>query len=193
MGKDLYITDMEYLQLLQKIKEVVNKPDFKPTWYDSTTMGDKYTETNCGLCNDNFTTKDTAMFPDQFPQRKDMKYAKSEHKCPFDFRKKVGWNGCFYTCWFFKRGLTNLTKIRQLVDEQIQRGLNNEKHNGNEVIEEPQCERFKPHQERAIKESKGSFWESIYKKGCHLWKYDKCIAKICCWDGMEVVKDGKAN
>lgn len=122
----LNITDQQYLDLLLKIKETVNQPNFKPIWDDSDQIGNKYTESNCGLCNDNFTIKETALFPKDFPQRKDMKYHKQIHKCPFDFRKKVGFNGCFYTCWFFKRGLRDVNKIRSLVDEQIKIGLNNE-------------------------------------------------------------------
>ena len=121
----LYLTDTQYLQLLQKIGETVNQSNFRPRWEDSTEIGSKHTLSNCGLCNDDFTTPETAMFPSEFPQRKDMKYAQEHHKCPFDFRTKMGLMGCFYTCWFFKRHMCNITKIRQLVTDQLQKGINN--------------------------------------------------------------------
>lgn len=122
---EMYLSDSQYLSLLQTIKEAINTPNFKPIWYDCTDIGDKSTQTNCGLCNDNFTTKDMAMFPNEFPERKDMKYPKEYHKCPFDYRKKQSLNGCFYTCWFFKRHLTDINKIQDLVEQQIMIGINN--------------------------------------------------------------------
>jgi len=94
------LTDIQYISILKQILEVVQTPNFKGTVYDSTTTGDKYTESNCGFCNEMFTTKDTALFPDEFPDRKSLKYREDHQRCPFDRRAmdNKDMNGCYYHC-----------------------------------------------------------------------------------------------
>jgi len=118
----LYLTDAQYKRILGKIEEVVNSPNFAVHCFDSTFPSDKYTESNCGFCNKDFTELDTALFPAQFPGRKSLKYRKSNHKCPFDTREEpgiLGWGaGCFPKCYLFKdRGKKeyDLEAIRSMV------------------------------------------------------------------------------
>lgn len=118
----LYLTDDQYRRILGKIEEVVNSPNFAADCFNSNFPGDKYTTSNCGFCNDDFTELDTAIFPSQFPGRKSMKYRRENHKCPFDTRKDpglLGWGcGCFSKCHLFEgqgeRGY-DLEVIREMV------------------------------------------------------------------------------
>lgn len=98
------LTDEQYEDLLRKMLETVTSLNFEPTCVDSTDIGDKYTRSNCGLCNDEYTTIETAMWPDQFPQRKTMKYRGRNHKCPYDMRESViHWEwSCFFKCRLFQ-------------------------------------------------------------------------------------------
>ncbi len=118
--KELYLTDSQYKRILGKIEKEVNSPGFKVSRFDSTSLWDKYNDSNRGFCNDNFTELDTALFPDKFPGRKSMKYQESNHKCPFDTRKEpgfLGWgSGCFSQCYLFKKEC-NLETIKTLVKE----------------------------------------------------------------------------
>jgi hypothetical protein len=116
-----YLTDLQFLDLLRVILKTLSQPGFKRSCYDSTDTGDKYTESNCGCCNNNFTNKKTAMWPDEFPGRKTMKHRKTRHLCPFDSRDKGGANGCFYTCMLFRGGnrLRNPKFVIQLVKDRI--------------------------------------------------------------------------
>lgn len=118
---NLYLTDKDYGERLLKISNAVNDMFFKPTREDSTTVGAKYTTTNCGMCNDEFTTKESAMFPEDFPQRKSSKYGLKHHVCPFDRRMNPdGSMGCFYDCYVFKKGRNaNVQHMRNLVHERI--------------------------------------------------------------------------
>ena len=132
MGKDLYLTDEQYLELLDKIEEVLASG--APLYIDDCNdIGNKHTESNVGLCNDNLTTKETAMWPEEFPRRTDMKYSKDYHICPFDNRfdaiekgkKKCMFNGCFYTCSLAKperrvsrqRIVERLNSLKKLASE----------------------------------------------------------------------------
>lgn len=109
----LYLSDAEYIKLLEKVAEKVNEPGFEPKFFDSTETGDKYTTSNCGLCNDMdddgpWSTPENVLFPGQFPRRRSFKYRLDHQLCPFDERTaedmktQKGWNGCFYTCYLFK-------------------------------------------------------------------------------------------
>lgn len=104
--ENMYLTDSQYRDILLKIKDVLEQENFKPCYYDSTAFGDKYTESNCGLCNNYFTIKEASLFPKEYPERKSMKYRRPNHKCPFDMRREPGLMGygmsCFYTCYLFK-------------------------------------------------------------------------------------------
>jgi hypothetical protein len=121
-NRDLYITDDQYLSLLKSIRA---KLDFtnKASGFDCTDIGNKDTQCNVGMCSDEHTTKELALFPEQFPSRKAMKYTEQHHKCPLDWRpvSTEFRSGCFYTCMFFKRGLRNIETIKGLYDEEIAR------------------------------------------------------------------------
>lgn len=128
MSKNLYLTDDQYLCLLAKIVEAVEQEDFIPSCDDDTTIGSKHTGSNCGLCNDDFATLETAMFPDQFESgRKSMKYRQDHQLCPFDKRTLDDnlFNGCFYTCCLFHDGFlpkgpgTKVDKLRSLARRRL--------------------------------------------------------------------------
>ena len=130
VDKKLYLTDKQYRRLLLKIKETVDQEDFEYSSDDCTIPGMKETTSNCGLCNDDFTEKDTALFPKDFPERKSMKYPSKNHRCPFDMRVRVdslGYSiGCFYHCCLFQnvkhRGNKISTEdLRIFVDRTIAR------------------------------------------------------------------------
>lgn len=128
MNKDIYLTDKQYKSILLKIKKTVDQEGFQYTCFDSTTAGDKYTESNCGLCNNNFTEKDTALFPDQFPERKSMKYRLENHKCPLDMRVKAYsfGEGCFYHCCLFqnvryRKKKISIDELREMVNIAVQK------------------------------------------------------------------------
>lgn len=118
--ENIYLTDEQYLEVLHRGLKNLNKIK-KVEGVDSTTIGDKYTETNVGLCNNALTTKETALWPDEFPNRDSMKYSEKHHSCPLDWRSKdeIDGNGCFFTCMFFKRNLRDLSQIKQLYKERI--------------------------------------------------------------------------
>ena len=106
MEKDLYLNDEQYNRLLTKVEELI--PQFNSFLVvDSTTLGNKYTTSNVGLCNDELTEIDMALFPELFEKgRKVMKYRMPHQICPFDSRlskiendKRTNMvNGCYYTC-----------------------------------------------------------------------------------------------
>ncbi len=127
MNKNLYLTDKQYQSILLKIKKTVEQNNFQYNCVDSTSIGDKYTKSNCGFCNNDFTEKDTALFPEQYPERKSMKYRLANHKCPFDMRTPdnldMGYgNGCFCRCYLFHTRKINITTIKKLVNDTINEG-----------------------------------------------------------------------
>lgn len=119
----LYLTDEQYEAILLKIQSTVHQKNFRYSCFDSTLTGFKHTGSNCGFCNDDFTEKETALFPEEFPDRKAMKYRRSNHKCPFDMRTESYGYGCFYNCYLFYRRFggqePKLSEIRKLVDQTI--------------------------------------------------------------------------
>lgn len=124
MNEELYLTDEQYLCILKKIEATIAQDGFRPSCFDSNALGDKYTESNCGFCCDEFTDKDTAMFPDRFPERKSMKYQGKNHRCPFDVRKEpgiLGWgSGCFGDCYLFQNRRYDIKLMREMVDRVIE-------------------------------------------------------------------------
>ncbi len=123
----LDLTDEMYKEILYKIRDVVNSPDFYPKSEDCTEIGYKYTTTNCGLCNDDeFSTSKNAMWPNSFPDRKSMRYTKSHQKCPFDMREEFDSTGCFYECYIFKPHKYeneyhyDISRIKEMVEQRIQ-------------------------------------------------------------------------
>ena len=124
MKKDNYdLTDKQYLDILQMIKKTVEAPDFKSNCYDSDEIGNKYTDSNCGFCNDNYATKETASGR-AFRSKYYLKDQKKNQRCPFDLRpsikniysykkgektlkgtEKTDYSfGCFYDCFLFGNG-----------------------------------------------------------------------------------------
>ena len=140
MNKNLYLTDKQYTKLLLKIKEIVERDNFNYSCYDSTAVGDKFTTSNCGLCNNDLTEKDMALFPDQFPERRSKKYRLENHKCPFDMRTGFHRSGCFYQCCLF-HGIENMphtklkkptiNQLKKLVDKTIREAKNKGENNAN--------------------------------------------------------------
>jgi len=115
------LTNVEYLDLLKRAREYVRNLKVA-LGKDSDTVGSKYTWTNVGLCNEELTTKETALLPEQWEQcNRTMKYLKRHHKCPLDWREasmEVR-SGCFYTCLFFQKKYKNIERIIALYDERI--------------------------------------------------------------------------
>lgn len=123
---DSYLTDGQYIRLLDKIERKLK--DGEKAWvHDNTVPGNKYTTSSVGLCNDNLTERDMAMWPEDFPGRKSMRYKQDYHVCPFD--KRLGteskfWNGCYYTCRLVKENINNeqaldlVQKARDIFEER---------------------------------------------------------------------------
>lgn len=129
--KDLRLTDEQYLRILQKIKATLAQNDFKVDCFDCTVTGCKSTDSNCGFCNDEYTDEDMALFPDQYPERKSMKYRQKNHRCPFDTRTEpgiLGWGwSCFYECYLFKhlgKKGWSLPLMRKMVTQTIKEAPN---------------------------------------------------------------------
>lgn len=120
---ELHLTDEQYVRILKKMRRLL--VDGFVVWRaDSTFVGDKWTKSNAGFCNDELTDKDSAMWPENWPERKDMKYLQDKHKCPYDMRKEpglLGWgSGCFSECYLFSlRNGHDLQLMRKLVDDLI--------------------------------------------------------------------------
>lgn len=118
--KNLHLNDDQYLTLLKKVRKCLDTLSYADG-FDDTTIGCKDTQCNVGLCNDEMTEKEFSMRPDEFPQRKVMKYRQEHHKCPLDYRpvSKEFRSGCFYTCLFFKKNLRNIEEIKKHYDNRI--------------------------------------------------------------------------
>ena len=115
---NISLTDQEYFALLKKARQYLETV----TWIvydDCNDWGCKHMESNVGLCNDSLTWKEIALFPEEWPKRRAMKYRKVRHRCPLDQRKNPGMNGCFYTCDLFQGKITDIAEIKQRFDEQI--------------------------------------------------------------------------
>jgi hypothetical protein len=99
---ELYFTDLEYLQLLESKRRELDKVT-KIVAVDSTELGNKYTESNVGICE----TK---------------KYLKENHKCPLDNRRgPCDYSyGCFYFCAIFEaKKSPSIEKIKIRYDRRI--------------------------------------------------------------------------
>lgn len=117
--KTLYLTDKQYLDLLKRARNHLDTID-RVRSDDSNDIGNKYTGTNVGLCNDKgLCTQETAMFPEDWPHRKVIKYREHHHQCPLDWREDPDIQGCFYTCMVFRRGLSNIKTIKLLYENMI--------------------------------------------------------------------------
>ena len=115
------LTDAQYKELLLKGRKLLNTLA-KVDGEDCTMRGCKSTEANIGFCNEEgLATRETALFPHEWPQRKTLKYREEHHKCPLDKRDSgySGSSGCFYHCRFFQDGLQDITTIKKLYDQVI--------------------------------------------------------------------------
>ena len=94
----LYLTDEQYIELLYKcremVQELIEKGD-SPWVYDSTRIGNKYTTSNVGLCNEEelCTREDLSLFSDNYS----LKYTRNGQACPFD-QSFTSVSGCYYRC-----------------------------------------------------------------------------------------------
>jgi len=112
---NIYLTDGQYVDLLQRARS--NLDTISSAYgFDDTSIGNKSTKTNVGLCNDNLTVDGIRLFRG----RRTMKYRGPSHKCPLDKREKHNGSGCFYTCQFFQNGLRDLSIIKHLYDKRIE-------------------------------------------------------------------------
>lgn len=105
---DSYLSDSQYLILLDKIYEKLKSTD-KFELVDSNIIGNKYVASNIGFCNEDYTTIENALFIVDYIEykRKSLKYRDKLHACPFDNRVRNNMeksscsdfgSGCFYTC-----------------------------------------------------------------------------------------------
>lgn len=119
----LHLSDQEYLELLKRGRKFLDKLK-RISGYDSTAIGNKFTECDGGLGNDLLTTKDIAMWPEDFPHRRSMKYRQEHHKCPLDMRpvSREFRSGCFYTCMIFSKKVKTPTveEAKKLYDKRIE-------------------------------------------------------------------------
>jgi len=121
--KSIHLTDEQYTFILKKARKNLDKIK-KIKMEDSTEIGNKYTISNVGLCNDRLTTRDTALLPAEFPRTRWMLYRGMSHKCPLDGRQKPcdvqGWGGgCFYDCLLFNKKVKTISEIKELYDKRI--------------------------------------------------------------------------
>ena len=119
---ELYLTKKEYLIVLKKVRAKIAKMEKsgEKAWgYDDTTIGQKNTECNVGLCHDDpeIFTKEMNLWPEQYPERVAPKYLQDKHYCPLS--KVHHSDGCFYKCRFFKDKLEDLGAILALYDQRI--------------------------------------------------------------------------
>jgi hypothetical protein len=116
--KKPYLSKERYLQILFKIREIVNEPKFNPVfWKYVNSIG-----TNCGLCNKHLFDRNRMLT--QYRQR-----------CPFDMRKIMDLpastnEGCFFHCYIFQlseyetSGKFDITRMREMVGEKIRMATN---------------------------------------------------------------------
>lgn len=121
---ELYLTKEEYLTVLKRVRAKIAriKKSEEEVWgYDDTTMGQKNTECNVGLCHDDpeIFTKEMNLWPEQYPERVAPKYLQDDCCCPLSKRQHLGSSGCFYRCKFFKDKLRDLGVILTLYDQRI--------------------------------------------------------------------------
>lgn len=122
----LYLTDEQYEKILLKIRDTVYREEFKPVCCDSDQLGNKYNRTNCGFCNDGFTDQETALWPEKFPVRREMKHRRAHQVCPFDVRqfgltiaKSPNLTGCYYHCYLFNNTRWDIQLIRLMVEATL--------------------------------------------------------------------------
>lgn len=143
MNKKLYLTNKQYLDILDMIENKLNNK-VNPNIYDNTIVGDKSTNSNIGLCNEEFTTLQTALFPNDYKKynRKDMKYTLNNHACPFDNRVRNPDNkngsmnlgcGCYYTCCLKNNKYSN-EKLKEYVEDTRNKFLDGELDKINEIL-----------------------------------------------------------
>lgn len=142
MAKNLYLTNEQYLGVLDMIESKIDNIDTSMVC-DSNATGDKSVSSNIGFCNDEFTTLETSLFPDLFENgRKAMKYRAKAQACPFDNRVRTKENlpgrlmtldcGCFYTCGLNSRLSTD--QLKSYVADTRNKFLTGELDKINEIL-----------------------------------------------------------
>lgn len=96
------MTADQYIYALTKLRQIVAHVPLRA--YDDTTIGDKSTECNWGLCNDS-----KEVWPIGRPHRQ------KHQPCPLD-RERREHIGCFYRCHIFQRGWRNREGVLYLYD-----------------------------------------------------------------------------
>lgn len=132
MDKNIYLTDEQYFEQLNKYKQRIIDRKIPLTMYDDDTIGSKDSGTSWGLCN-----SDKAMWPvemrlwgdDPRDAKRDTvygtKYLGKYHQCPFDRDLLNSANnepgGCFCRCLLFSGELKGHEHVRaeRLFDEAI--------------------------------------------------------------------------
>lgn len=119
MGKDLYLTDEQYLERLKILRKYIHSVN-RVVGYDSVVVGHKKTCVNVGFCNDNpdLIPENMRMFSDQ-PNV--LKYTAKNQMCPLDKRTNGESWGCFFTCLFFQHKLVNKSRILALYNIKIEK------------------------------------------------------------------------
>lgn len=115
----LYLTDEEYLRILQNLKEEIQN-DAKLVYENSDAPGDNYNYCSWGLCS---ISKSIApeptmhLWPDRFVKESKvaMKYRQPHQKCPLDKRQFSTSLGCFYSCRIFNKGRGKLPKPAEVL------------------------------------------------------------------------------
>lgn len=93
-------SDGQYVVAIAKLKAIANS-NIEPSGCDDTSIGDKSTECNHGLCSIDLKPA-TAI------------YRANHHKCPLDMRENESSSGCFYYCAYF-----NSSKYKQDIKQLI--------------------------------------------------------------------------
>ena len=119
----LYMTDAQYLKIMNNLKAFVNS-GAKLSGFDDNTIGDKDTQCTWGLCGDNvkvYPDADMHLWPKDFPKRIAPKYLQNHHRCPFENpNAKDQISGCFYRCRFFQEAQrSNISGWNQWWEEAL--------------------------------------------------------------------------
>lgn len=123
----LYLTDEEYLRILQNLKEEIQN-GAQLVYENSDDQGNSYNFCSWGLCS---ISRNIApepimhLWPDRFVKESKVaiKYRQPHQKCPLDQRVHESSFGCFYSCRVFgkrRERLPRKEQIFQLIDDCIE-------------------------------------------------------------------------
>lgn len=125
---DLYLTDEEYLRILQNLKDEIQNSGVQLVYENSDDFGNSYNYCSWGLCSisKNIAPEPTMhLWPDRFVKESKVaiKYRQPHQKCPLDKRQSENSLGCFYSCCVFgkrRERLPRKEQILHLIDECIE-------------------------------------------------------------------------